>query len=79
MANPRENAAIMSNLLEEVTRHPMCAKFENTGTHYRIVYPLGDFPTDGMQVSLGMGKIKALQMALAYIERVWLASFPNPK
>jgi hypothetical protein len=58
-----------------VRNHCMCAKYEMTGTHYRVLYPEGYFP-NGVQVSKRLGKIEGFSRLLAMMERHWRESFP---
>lgn len=56
-----------------VTEHCMCAKFEDLGSKFRVIYPEGYFP-DGVQVSTEMGRAAALGKLLEVMERHWKAS-----
>jgi hypothetical protein len=56
----------------------MCLRFEETGTHFRVIYPDGYFP-NGVQVDKRLGKIEALERILLAMERHWKESLPNAR
>lgn len=67
----RQNTAEVARLLKEVHAHPMCARFENTGTHYRAYCPEGFLFGAIQACHLEAGKIKALGNLLDAMERHW--------
>lgn len=69
-----ERTQIVMDLIESVKDHCMCARFEDDGTTYRVIYPEGYFP-EGVQCSQGMGKAVALEKMLEVMERHWKESF----
>lgn len=62
--------------LDAVKSHCMCFCFEETTTHYRVLYPDGYFP-NGVQASKRLGKAEALSRILGAMERHWKESFPG--
>ena len=70
MQNVQENVAMVEEAMQNVLNHCMCAKFEDIGSHYRVIYPEGNYP-DGVQCSKGMGKRAALQKLAEVMERHW--------
>lgn len=68
-----DNINAVAVALEAVKAHCMCLKFEETETHYRVIYPNGFFP-DGSQVHKGMGKAAALNRLADAMERHWKSS-----
>ena len=56
-----------------VREHCMCAKFEDIGTHFRVVYPDGYYP-NGAQAHKGSGQLVALNRLLEVMERHWKES-----
>ena len=60
--------------LAAVKAHCMCLRFEETRTHYRVIYPDGYFP-EGIQVDKRLGKHVALERMLIVMERHWKESF----
>lgn len=71
----QSRVATVRERLAAVKAHCMCLRFEETRTHYRVIYPEGYFP-QGVQVSKGLGKRIALERLLLVIERHWKESFP---
>ena len=65
-----DNINKINNLKKELSNHPMCLKIEESGTHFVVIYPEGMYP-NGVRVSLGMGKIRALERLLQVVERHW--------
>ncbi len=54
-----------------VEQHPMCARFEDLGGAYRVLYPCG-FQLDGVQATYAtIGKAEALRRMLKAMERHW--------
>lgn len=76
MNTPQENLALVERARQEVLNHCMCARFSETETHFLVLFPAGDFTTDGVRASKGMGQRAALQKMLQIMERTWLESFP---
>jgi len=69
----RENAEKVAELLLKVQQHCMCARFEDLGGAYRVLYAPG-FQLDGVQaVYAQCGKAVALERMLNAMERHWLA------
>lgn len=68
-----ERTRIVNGLIESVKDYCLCAKFEDDGVKYRVIYPYGFFP-DGVQCSQGMGKAVALEKILEIMERHWKSS-----
>lgn len=64
----------VNRLIALVKDHCMCARFEDEGGKYRVIYPEGYFP-EGVQVSQAMGKAAALEKMLEVLERHWKESF----
>lgn len=69
----QENKAILSEITKLVKSHCMCLKFEETRTHFRVIYPEGYYP-NGVQVSKALGKAEALRKILVYMESHWQSS-----
>lgn len=78
MTQIAERIARVAELLEAVRNHPMCGELQDTGDCFRVIYPAGDFPVDGLQsvVRRGEGRAVALEKLLRVMERHWLESFP---
>lgn len=74
--NVRDATKAVRDAIVAVKSHCMCFRFEETGTHYRVIYPDGYFP-NGAQVSKGLGKAEALSRLLGVMERHWKESFPG--
>lgn len=70
MANPYQNAQRLSGLIEEVKNHCMCFRFFDRPTAYEVQFPAG-YQVDGVRVSKGLGKIRALEKALEKMELYW--------
>lgn len=70
-ATPQTNIAAKEAALSAVLSHPMCARIEGDV----IIFPDGHYP-HGIRVAL---TARGLQQALAKMEEIWLASFPNPR
>ena len=78
MSNVQENIAKVKLLIDEVKDHCMCAKFQDVGGAFIVIYPYGDFPVDGVRVGyLTNGKAWALKKMLEKMEKHWIESFPN--
>lgn len=71
----QDNVTAVKLAIAEVKNHCMCAKFEDEGRHYLVIFPPGDWPVDGVRVSHGMGKAKALQLLIDRMEQFWKDSF----
>lgn len=67
----RENIESYQDALTSVKQHCMCAKFEDLGGTYRVLYAPG-FILDGVQaVYAKVGKRVALERMLNVMERHW--------
>ena len=73
MKTVRENMSELKVAKLAVVAHCMCARLEETADKYRVIYPPGYFP-DGVQASKAVGKIKALGLMLAAMDRHWTAA-----
>ena len=71
---PQRNMARVAELLAAVNTHPMCAKFEELGGKYRVIYPPGMILDGAQATHAGCGKSVALERLLAAMERHWRAS-----
>jgi hypothetical protein len=69
-----ENFNAVKEAMAAVKDHPMCAKFEDVGGKFRVIYPYGMFP-DGVQASFSIGKRVALDRILNVMERHWIANY----
>lgn len=69
----RERTKLVSDLVQQVKDHCMCAKFTEDKSHYLVTFPYG-FALDGARVSKGAGKALALRRMLAVMEREWKAN-----
>lgn len=70
----RENISIVEDALESVKGHCMCAKFEDNGAQFRVIYPAGMI-LDGVQATYqNCGKKVALDRMLNAMERHWKES-----
>lgn len=78
MSQIAERTARVAELLEAIRNHPMCGELQDMGGCFRVIYPVGDFPVDGLQsvVRRGEGRAVALEKLLPVMERHWLESFP---
>ena len=66
-----ENVANLEAALAAVKSHCMCARFEDLGGVYRVLYAPG-FRFDGVQANYAqLGKAAALERMLAAMERHW--------
>lgn len=75
---PKELARIVASLELRIEAHPMCLRLEKLPGVYRVIYPAGDFPTNGAQARHTCGgKIVALNRLHAAIEKVWVESYPT--
>ena len=72
MTKIQENRSVLAALLTEVKKHCMCAKFEDVGGKFLVIYPPGYFP-NGRQASKAIkgGKAEALRRMLAAMESHW--------
>ena len=68
-----ERTEAVNALRSTVKEHCMCAKFDDDGARFRVIYPCGMFP-DGVQASYGNGKAVALSRMLAAMDRHWKAN-----
>lgn len=69
--NPRENAAAVQESLRAVQQHCMCARFEDIGGAFQVLYPEG-FRLDGVRATYAnCGKKVALDRMLNVMERHW--------
>ncbi len=69
---PKELLARVTALENEVKAHPICMHFQKGPRTYRVLYPEGDFRTHGAQAQFANGgKIRALTLLLAAIEKEW--------
>lgn len=68
-----ERVEAVNILSSKVLDHCMCAKFQDDGARFRVIYPCGMFP-DGVQASYGGGKAVALSRMLDAMERHWKAN-----
>lgn len=73
MNTVKERTHRVNDLIEQVKEHCMCARFEDDGVKFRVIYPEGYFP-NGVQCSQGMGKAAALEKILDVMERHWKES-----
>ena len=68
-----QNKSALKSALQEVNDHEMCAIFEETPVHYRVLYPPGMYiegmRIDGAQSSKTGGKVAALNRLLVIMER----------
>ena len=71
--HPSIHAANIRDLCFKIRNHPMCLKFEQDRTHYRVLYPAG-MCLDGAQAAFSMGKTLALTRLLGAMEKHWKAS-----
>lgn len=57
----------------------MCGEFQDLKMCFRVIYPAGDFPVDGLQsvVKRGEGRAVALEKLLPVMERHWAESYPG--
>jgi len=67
------NIKSLNEITAMVRSHCMCLKFEETQTHFRVIYPEGYYP-NGAQASKALGKTEALYRLLSIMERHWQAS-----
>jgi len=72
----KENIKQAADAKAAVLAHCMCLKYEETGTHYRVIYPDGYYP-NGVQVDKRLGKKEGHERLLAAMERHWKESFPS--
>lgn len=73
--NPAERIEAVQQARKAVEAHCMCARFEDLGGAYRVLYPEG-FRLDGVQaVYAQCGKAVALQRMLDAMERHWKEDF----
>lgn len=68
----------VARAIERVKNHPMCGRFIDDGSTYTVLYPPGDFRTDGVRCSYGMvnSKSEALGRLLSVMEEEWSSSYP---
>lgn len=72
--NVQKNVQAVKDKLIEVQSHCMCARFEDLGGCYRVLYPCG-FQLDGVQAIYAQcGKLVALDRILNAMERHWKQS-----
>ena len=68
-----QNKSALKSALEEVNAHEMCAIFEETAIHYRVIYPAGMYiegmRIDGAQSSKTGGKVASLNRLIVIMER----------
>ena len=73
MQSVLKNKSALKSALQEVNEHEMCAIFEETSVHYRVLYPPGmeieGMRIDGAQSSKTGGKVAALKRLLVIMER----------
>lgn len=70
----RKNVEACEEAMLAVKQHCMCARFEDLGGVYRVLYAPG-FQLDGVQaVYQNCGKRVALELILNAMERHWLAA-----
>ena len=70
----RANIESVSTMIKKVKDHCMCARFEDDGATFRVIYPVG-MVLDGVQASYSeIGKTVALERMLAAMERHWFES-----
>lgn len=68
------NIEAVASKLNEVVSHCMCARFDDLGGVYRVLYPAGML-LDGVQATYaGCGKAIALDRILNAMERHWKES-----
>jgi len=64
----------VNKAMTSVKEHCMCAKIEDDGRHFIVIYPEGDFPTHGARCDYSVnGKTWALDRLLEVMERHWKA------
>lgn len=66
----QENIEAVRIMRQTVETHPMCASFEDTGSHYFVLYPRG-MCLDGCRVNYSESKLRALQRLHARMEKDW--------
>lgn len=67
-----ERVEKIEKLIKEIKNHCMCLTFEDDGAYYRVIYPDGDYFTNGAQINYRVwGKIDALERLLKAIEKAW--------
>lgn len=72
--NVQQNTQAVAEKLKAVKSHCMCARFEDLGGAYRVLYAPG-FRLDGVQaVYAECGKSVALERMLKAMERHWVES-----
>ena len=77
LTTPQARTDVVADLLAKVEGHPMCGSLENVDGAFVVMYPAGDFPTDGVRASwAAMGKARALSRLFVRMETDWLASYP---
>ena len=75
----QENIEKVNALRRRTSRHPMCAKLDETGSRVLVVYPPGAHPyLDAVRVDGSMrGKAWAFEQALDRMEKHWKEGFPS--
>lgn len=74
-----ERTDAVNAIRQQILDHPMCGRLIEGSDMYRVIYPAGDFPVDGLQsvVRRGEGKAIALSKLLPVMDRHWLQSYPG--
>lgn len=68
--NPRQRIEQVEANKALVLAHCMCARFEETPSHFVVTYPPG-FRFGACSVAKGMGQAKALEVLLSRMELHW--------
>lgn len=77
MKSVQSNIQELEDALDKVKNHCMCLQFIETEQHYQVNFPEGDFQVNGIRISKGMGKSKALNILLEKMEYYWVSNFPG--
>lgn len=65
-----QNIRRVEDLTRQVKGHAMCLQFTEDRAVYLVRFPEG-YRIDGVRVSKGLGKIKALEILLEKMELYW--------
>jgi hypothetical protein len=79
MSNIIQNRIEKVNIaMNAVKEHCMCLKIIDDGKYFIVIYPIGDFETDGCRCDYSYkGKTWALEKLIEVMERHWKNSYPS--
>lgn len=77
--NVQQNIQALQEAYDKVKAHPMCARINDDGARFLVIFPEGMWP-NGAQCVYGntISKTKALELLHASMEKAWVNNGISP-